>query len=35
LEECQGRVPTGPWIGVEMDTAALDEVTVDRVELRR
>jgi len=35
LEDGHVRVPTGPGIGVEIDTAALDEVTVDRVELRR
>ena len=34
LEDGHVRVPTGPGIGVEIDTAALDEVTVDRVELR-
>ena len=35
LEDGHVRVPTGPGIGVEIDADALDEVTVDRVEVRR
>jgi len=35
LEDGHVRVPTGPGLGVEVDDAALDEFTVDRVELRR
>ncbi|WEK12908.1 MAG: o-succinylbenzoate synthase [Candidatus Microbacterium phytovorans] len=35
LEDGHVRVPSGPGIGVEVDTAFLDEVTVDRVEIRR
>ncbi|WP_292835610.1 o-succinylbenzoate synthase [Microbacterium sp.] len=35
LENGHVRVPTGPGIGVEIDQIALDEFTVDRVELRR
>ncbi|CAI9391103.1 o-succinylbenzoate synthase [Microbacterium sp. T2.11-28] len=35
LEDGHVRVPSGPGIGVEIDATALDEVTVDRVEVRR
>ena len=35
LEGGHVRVPTGPGIGVEIDRAALDAFTVERVELRR
>ncbi|GAA3026380.1 o-succinylbenzoate synthase [Microbacterium dextranolyticum] len=35
LEDGHVRVPTGPGIGIEIDPVALDDVTVDRVELRR
>lgn len=35
LEDGHVRVPTGPGTGVEIDATALDEVTVDRVEVRR
>jgi len=35
LEDGHVRVPTGAGIGVEVDPIALDDVTVDRVLLRR
>lgn len=35
LEDGHVRVPTAPGIGVEIDELALDDVTVERVELRR
>jgi len=35
LEDGHVRVPTGHGLGVEIDPVALDDVTVDRVELRR
>ncbi|WP_298740675.1 o-succinylbenzoate synthase [uncultured Microbacterium sp.] len=35
LEDGHVRVPTGPGIGVEIDRAALDAFTVERVEIRR
>ncbi|ALJ21776.1 o-succinylbenzoate synthase [Microbacterium sp. No. 7] len=35
LEDGRVRVPTGVGIGVEIDAAALDEATIERVELRR
>ena len=35
LEDGYVRVPTGPGIGVEIDPVALEDATVDRVELRR
>ncbi|MBB4141048.1 o-succinylbenzoate synthase [Microbacterium invictum] len=35
LDDGHVRVPTGPGLGVEIDAAALDEFTVDRVELIR
>lgn len=35
LEDGHVRVPTGSGIGIEIDPVALDDVTVDRVELRR
>lgn len=35
LEHGHVRVPTGPGIGVEIDPVALDDVTVERVELWR
>ncbi|MGV9193904.1 o-succinylbenzoate synthase [Microbacterium sp. MC2] len=35
LDEGHVRVPTGPGIGVEIDTDALEAFTVDRVEIRR
>ncbi|MBN9177594.1 MAG: o-succinylbenzoate synthase [Microbacterium sp.] len=35
LEDGHVRVPTGPGLGVEIDPVALEDVTVDRVELRR
>ncbi len=35
LEDGHVRVPTGRGLGVEVDLAALDAFTVDRVELRR
>jgi O-succinylbenzoate synthase len=34
LEDGHVRVPTGPGIGIEIDHEALDDLTVDRVELR-
>ncbi|WP_322410238.1 o-succinylbenzoate synthase [Microbacterium invictum] len=35
LEDGHVRVPTGPGLGVDIDRAFLDEVTVERVEIRR
>jgi O-succinylbenzoate synthase len=35
LEDGYVRVPHGPGIGVEIDPVALEDATVDRVELRR
>ncbi len=35
LDDGHVRVPTGPGIGVEVDPVALEDATVDRVELRR
>lgn len=35
LEDGHVRVPTGPGLGVEVDRGFLDEVTVERVEVRR
>ncbi|SIT86479.1 o-succinylbenzoate synthase [Microbacterium sp. RU33B] len=35
LEAGHVRVPTGPGLGVEIDPVALDDVTVQRVEIRR
>ncbi|NYF15237.1 O-succinylbenzoate synthase [Microbacterium sp. AK009] len=35
LEAGHVRVPTGPGLGVEIDRAFLDEVTVERLEIRR
>ncbi|WP_248239710.1 o-succinylbenzoate synthase [Microbacterium kunmingense] len=35
LEDGHVRVPTGPGLGVEVDRAFLDEVTVERLEIRR
>nr|WP_274636064.1 o-succinylbenzoate synthase [Microbacterium bovistercoris] len=35
LEDGHIAVPTGPGLGVQIDAAALDDFTVDRVELRR
>ena len=35
LEDGHVRVPTGPGLGVEIDPVALDDVTVQRVEIRR
>lgn len=35
LEDGHVRVPTGPGLGVEIDPVALDDLTVERVELRR
>jgi O-succinylbenzoate synthase len=35
LEEGHVRVPTAPGIGVDIDPVALDEVTVEKVVLRR
>ncbi|BDV32140.1 o-succinylbenzoate synthase [Microbacterium terricola] len=35
LEDGHVRVPTGPGLGVEIDQAALDDVTVERVLVRR
>jgi len=35
LEDGHVRVPTGPGLGIEVDHAALDAMTVDRVEVRR
>ena len=35
LEDGYVRVPTGPGVGVEIDPVALEDATVDRVELRR
>ncbi len=35
LEDGHVRVPTGPGLGVEIDSAALEEFTVERTEVRR
>ncbi|MFT3797571.1 o-succinylbenzoate synthase [Microbacterium sp.] len=35
LDDGHVRVPTGPGLGIEIDPVALDDVTVERVELRR
>lgn len=35
LDDGHVRVPTGPGLGVEIDQAALDDFTVERVEVRR
>jgi o-succinylbenzoate synthase len=35
LEDGHVRVPTGPGLGVEIDPIALDDLTVERVEVRR
>lgn len=35
LEDGHVRVPTGPGLGIDIDPIALDDVTIDRVELRR
>ncbi|MEI3868734.1 o-succinylbenzoate synthase [Microbacterium sp. CCNWLW134] len=35
LDDGHVRVPTGPGLGVEIDRAFLDEVTAERVEIRR
>ncbi|TQK18357.1 O-succinylbenzoate synthase [Microbacterium sp. SLBN-154] len=35
LDEGHVRVPTGPGLGVEIDRGFLDEVTAERVEIRR
>lgn len=35
VEDGHVRVPTGPGLGIEIDRVALDDVTVERAELRR